>query len=110
MILALDRPPTWKEELRQFFFKTAPGNFFGLPFYSIMLFLGKVDHEVRESVSIAIAIGWTFVALVAMVMVVFAPPDATATYVTWSIVAFGTTAAVLAGSLIYNRIHYGFYL
>ena len=110
MILILDRPPTWKEELRQFFFKTAPGNFFGLPFYSVMLLLGKVDREIRKSISIAIAIGWAFVALVATAMVVFAPPDTTATYVMWSIVAFGTWAAVLAGSLIYNRINYGFYL
>ncbi len=85
-------------------------NFFGLPLYTVMLLLGRVDREIRKSVSIAIAIGWTFVALVAMVMVVFAHPDVTATYVMWSIVAFGTWAAVLAGSLIYNQIHYGFYL
>lgn len=99
-----------RQEVSWFCTRVIPGNFFGLPFYSILLLLGKIDPAIRRSILIAAVIGWVFVALVVVVMVLSAPTDATTAYVIWSVVAGGTWAAVLAGSLIYNRIHYGFYL
>ncbi len=109
MTHALDRPPTWRQELK-LFLKIAPRSLFGLPFYAIMLLSGRIDPSIRCSIIIAVVIGGIFTGLVAMSMIVWAPPGATAAYMAWGAVSFGTAAATLSGILIYNRVNHGFYL
>ncbi|OGG49623.1 hypothetical protein A2763_02985 [Candidatus Kaiserbacteria bacterium RIFCSPHIGHO2_01_FULL_54_36] len=96
--------------IRWFCFRVIPGNVFGLAIYAVQLVRGRIAPETRKSVSIALAIGWSLVIAAAIASLIF-PPGGAAMGVSWAYTAFVSGfLAVLAGSLVYNRVNYGFYL
>lgn len=113
MILALrdpSRPPTGAEEIRDFFSKVAPGNIFGLAVQSVRLARGTVAPELRRELTIAVAIGWAMVALVAAACLISSTHEALSAYTLTFVLFFSLWVMVAGGSLVYNRATHGFYL
>lgn len=103
-----DGPPTWTEDFRELAYNM-PIGIFGLVIYGVQLLRGKIPAEMRKSVSIALAIGWAITTLVAILIFVL-PADATLSYRIWGASFFLFWAMALSGTLIFNRVHYGFYI
>lgn len=97
-------------EIRYFCFRVIPGNVFGLAIQSVQLARGTVAPELRKELRKAVFIGWATVALTAIGLFTIAPADVTAAWVATYVATFSGLVAVLVGSLIFNRVTYGFYL
>ena len=97
-------------EIKYFCFRVIPGNVFGLLIYTFQLARGQLVPELRRTVSIALAIGWA-VTIVATAASLIFPPGGAAMGVSWEYTAcVSGYLLALAGSLVYNRVTYGFYL
>ncbi|MEK7155253.1 MAG: hypothetical protein AAB734_00055 [Patescibacteria group bacterium] len=94
-------------DVRQYFFKVAPGNAFGLIIYSVKLARGTLAPELRRPISIGLAIGWALVALLAITLCLTAPPSDTMVSTIVFVLIFSFFAMVLVGTLMYNRVNYG---
>jgi hypothetical protein len=105
-------PPTMAEDLKMFFCKGLPGSVFGLPIYTIQLLRGAIPHKLRKTISVALAFGWTAVALMLVIttqMVASSPATGTG-YDTSFVCTFSFAVMAIAGALVYNRMNYGYYL
>jgi hypothetical protein len=110
MNIAHDRPPTLAEDMRDILFKVLPRSFFGLIIYSVLLLRGRLPAKLRRTISIAVIVGWTLTAFTATLFYTLSPAEAGLSYAVTAATCFSFLVMVIAGSLTYNRVNYGFYL
>lgn len=88
-------------------------NVLGLPIYSVQLLRGKIPAECRTSIAVAIVIGWIATALMGAIWTLPLAPwpeGVTLPFIIFTASAWALAIMILAGILIYQRIHHGFYL